>query len=112
MSQGDVWWADLPPPGCLRAGVPSAIVFVQCNAFNRSRLRTVLCVPLTTNLTLSIAPGNVLLQSDSTGLPQDSVANVSQILAIDRTLLQEQTGRVSDGQLQLIFDGFDVVLGR
>jgi mRNA interferase MazF len=72
----------------------------------------VVCVPLTSNLRWADAPGNVLLRSQSTGLPRDSVANVSQIVTIDRALLAEAVGSLSTRQLQLILAGIDVVLGR
>ena len=107
-----MWWADLPPPTGSGPGFLRPVVVVQGNAFNRSRIRTVLCVPLTGNLRLAGSPGNVTLMSDSTGLPHDSVANVSGLLAVDRELLLERTGHVSDPDLELVFSGIDVVLGR
>ena len=85
---------------------------VQGDAFNRSRVSTVVCVPLTSNLKWAEAPGNVLLPARSSGLSKDSVANVSQILTLDRTLLTEHVGRVSKRQLELVFVGLDIVLGR
>jgi mRNA interferase MazF len=87
-------------------------VVLQGDALNRSRLATVVCVPLTSNLRWSDAPGNVLLPARSTGLPKDSVANSSQIIAIDRTLLTERTGRISRTQVGMLLAGLDVVLGR
>jgi mRNA interferase MazF len=70
------------------------------------------CVPLTSNITWAGAPGNVLLQAKATGLPKDSVANVSQIIALDRTLLSDKVGRVAAKQLAQVLHGIDVVLGR
>jgi mRNA interferase MazF len=86
---------------------------VQGNPFNRSRIATVLCVPLTSNVTWAGAPGNVLLSAQATGLPkQDSVANVSQIVALDRSLLTERVRRLTPKQVAQILHGVDVVLGR
>ncbi len=85
---------------------------VQGDAFNRSRVGTVLCVPLTSNVKWAEAPGNVLLPARSSGLSKDSVANVSQIVTLDRTLLTERVGRISKKQLELVFSGLDIVLGR
>ena len=79
---------------------------------NRSRIATVICVPLTSNLSWANAPGNVLLRSRGTGLPKDSVANVSLVVALDRNLLTEQVGRLSDRDLDLVLRGLDIVLGR
>ena len=85
---------------------------VQGDALNRSRVATVVCVPLTSNLRWEGAPGNVRLAARMTGLPKDSVANVSQIIALDRMLLEERVGRVSRAKLELVLSGVDVVLGR
>ncbi len=88
------------------------MVVVQGNHLNRSRIPTTVCVPLTSNLAWAGAPGNVLLSAKATGLPKDSVANVSQIIAIDRSLLSERAGRLGPKQLAQILHGVDVVLGR
>ncbi len=112
VTQGEVWWADLADPSGSGPGFRRPLVVLQGNALNRSRLATVVSVPLTSNIRWADAPGNVLLRARSTGLPKDSVANVSQIIAVDRTLLTERTGRVSGNQLHAIFAGLDIVLGR
>lgn len=85
---------------------------VQGDSLNASRLATVVVVPLTSNLRWVAAPGNVLLARNDAGLPKDSIANVSQVVAIDRAILSDRVGRVSDVKLHLILDGIDVVLGR
>jgi mRNA interferase MazF len=87
-------------------------VVVQGNPLNRSRLATVACVPLTTNLVWAGAPGNALLPAKATGLPKDSVANVSQIIALDRSLLTEHVGRLTSKHLAQVLHGIDVMLGR
>ena len=71
-----------------------------------------ICVPLTSNLTWADAPGNVALAQAMTGLPKDSVANVSQITTIDRSSLTEHVGSLSEAKVDLILRGVDVVLGR
>jgi len=88
------------------------VLVVQGNAFNRSRIGTVVVVPLTSNLRLAEAPGNVLLPRADTGLPSDSVANVSQIVAVDREVLTEPAGQLSTRHLSLVLSGIGVVLGR
>jgi mRNA interferase MazF len=85
---------------------------LQGDALNRSRIRTIICVPLTSNLRWAEAPGNVLLSARLTGLPQDSVANVSQVVTVDRELLTERAGKLPAAKLKLLFAGIDVVLGR
>ena len=110
--QGEVWWADLPEPAASGPGLRRPVVVVQGNALNRSRIATVVCVPLTSNLTWADAPGSTLLGAEATGLPQDSVANASQLIAIDRSFLDERVGRLGPNSITQILDGIDVVLGR
>jgi len=112
ISQGDVCWAELPEPRGSGPGFRRPVVVLQGDALNRSRLATVVCVPLTSNLKWAEAPGNFLLTARATGLPKDSVANVSQIVALDRTCLTERAGRLSRSQLAVLFSGLDIVLGR
>jgi mRNA interferase MazF len=88
------------------------VVIIQSDALNRSRIATVICVPLTTNMRWEYAPGNAFLSSRITGLPKDSVANVSQVLALDKELLAERAGKLPRAKLDLILSGIDVVLGR
>lgn len=112
ISQGEVWWAELGEPAGSGPGGRRPVVIVQGDALNRSRLSTVICVPLTSQLKWQDAPGNVLLPAKVTGLPRDSVANVSQIVAIDRRQLFEVAGQLPPRQVDLILEGIDAVLGR
>ncbi len=79
---------------------------------NRSRIATVVCVPLTSNLKWADAPGNVLLNARATGLPKDSVANVSQIVTLDRSLLTELVNKLASAKTSLIIAGINVILGQ
>ncbi|MBI2837334.1 MAG: type II toxin-antitoxin system PemK/MazF family toxin [Acidobacteria bacterium] len=112
ISQGEVWWADLPPPAGSGPGFRRPVVVVQCDPLNRSRIATVVCVPLTSNLRWADAPGNVLLRDRVTSLPKDSVANVSQVVTLDKALLNERVGKLPRAKLELLLSGIDVVLGR
>ena len=93
IAQGDIWWAELPEPVGSAPGFRRPVVVVQGNPLNRSRIATVVCVPLTSNLTWADAPGNTRLSAKETGLPKDSVANASQIITIDKTFLTERVGQ-------------------
>src|SRR5260370_11917763 len=93
ISQGEIWWADLPAPTGSGPGFRRPVVVVQCDALNRSRLTTIVCVPLTSNVKWGAAPGNARLSARLTGLPKDSVANVSQIVAVDNDILTERTAQ-------------------
>ncbi len=112
IAQGDVWWADLPEASGSGPGFRRPVVVVQGDALNRSRIASVVCVALTSNLKWATAPGNILLPSSATGLPKESVANVSQLVTLDKTDLTERTGKLSRSKLELVLSGIDVVLGR
>jgi mRNA interferase MazF len=112
VTQGDIWWADLPDPVGSGPGLRRPVVIVQGNGLNRSRIETVVCVSLTSNLVWADAPGNTLLSATETGLPKDSVANTSQAVTIDRAFLSDRVGRLSERSLTTILNGIDVVLGR
>jgi mRNA interferase MazF len=112
ISQGETWWADLSEPVGSEPGFRRPVLIVQGDALNQSRIATVICVPLTSNLKWADAPGNVVLKTKTTGLPKDSVANVSQIVSIDHDMLTERAGKVRRQQLELVFAGIDLVLGR
>ena len=107
-----MWWVDLGEPGGSEPGFRRPVLIVQDDAFNRSRLRTVIAVVLTSNLRLVEAPGNVLIPSKAAGLPKDSVANVSQIVTLDRASLTKRVGKLSRAKLELVLVGIEVVLGR
>ena len=112
ISQGEIWWADLPGPAGSGPGFRRPVVVVQGDALNRSCIATVVCVPLTSNLKWAGAPGNVSLPARLTGLAKDSVANVSQIVSVDKELLTRRVGKLSGAKLELLLSGIDVVLGR
>ncbi len=112
ISQGEIWWADLPAPAGSGPGFRRPVVVVQGDALNRSRVAMVVCVPLTSNLKWALAPGNVRLSARTTGLPKESVANVSQIIAIDKEFLKARVGKLPLLKLELLLSGIDIVLGR
>ena len=112
VAQREIWWADLGEPIGSAPNYRRPMLIVQCDAFNRSRIGTTLCVPLTSNVKWAGAPGNVLLKAEETGLDRDSVANVSLLVALDKVQLTERVGTVPARKLDLVFAGIDAVLGR
>lgn len=112
IAQGEIWWADLPAPHGAGPGFRRPVVVAQSDNFNRSRLASVLCVPLTSNLRWAEAPGNCLLPARDTGLPRDSVALVAQLVTIDREALTERVSKLPRPLWELILAGVDIVLGR
>lgn len=111
IAQGDVWWADLPDPTGSGPGFRRPVIVVQSDAVNRSRIATVVCVPLTSNLRWADVPGNVALSARTTKLPKESVANVSQIVTLDRSLLTDHVSRLPRRKVELILAGIDIILG-
>lgn len=110
LARGDIWWADLPEPPGSEPGYRRPLLVVQNDAFNRSRLRTVIVVVLTVNVRLVDAPGNVLIPARASGLPRDSVANVSQVITVDRGALTERAGRLPRRLLDQVADGLRLSL--
>jgi len=102
----------VPEPSGSEPGFRRPVIVVQGDAFNRSRIDTIVCVVLTSALRWADAPGNVRLDGKMTGLPKDSVANASQIVTLDRASLTERVGKLSRAKLALVLFGIDVVLGR
>lgn len=110
MRRGEVWWSDLPKPVGSGPGYRRPALVIQANEFNVSDIRTVIVVVITSNLKLAGAPGNVFCSRRASGLPRDSVINVSQVLAVDRSLLTERIGMVSAGILRQVEDGLRLLL--
>lgn len=110
MERGEVWWAQLPDPIASEPGFRRPLIIIQSNTFNRSRIRTIMAVVLTSNLRLAEAPGNVLIPELEAGLPKDSVANVSQVITVDRAFLTEKCGKVPSSLMRMVDEGLRLAL--
>jgi mRNA interferase MazF len=110
VERGSIWWADLAEPRGSEPGGRRPVLVVQAEAFNRSRIQTVLAVILTSNLRLVEAPGNVLIPSKAASLPKDSVANVSQLITIGRDYLDKPVGKLDSRLMRQVDDGLRLVL--
>ena len=110
MNRGEVWWADLGEPRGSAPGYRRPVLIVQSNAFNRSRIGTTIGVVLSSNLRLLEAPGNVLVARRESGLPKDSVANVSQVITLDRDVFTEKAGSVPAPTMREVEAGLRLVL--
>ncbi|MEI8306391.1 MAG: type II toxin-antitoxin system PemK/MazF family toxin [Chloroflexales bacterium] len=110
MLRGDLWWADLPDPSGSAVGYRRPVLVIQADAFTKSRLATVIVVAITSNLRLATAPGNVFLATSESQLPRDSVINVSQIITLDKAILDAYIGRVSAGTLAHVEAGVRLIL--
>ena len=110
IQRGEIWWADLPEPRRSEPGYRRPVLVVQADSFNRSRIQTAIVAVITGNLELARAPGNVLLPAHSTGLPRDSVVNVSQLLTLNRTFLTEHAGTLPMRLQGSVDEGLRLVL--
>ena len=110
--QGEIWWAELGLPAGSGPGYRRPVVVVQGDPLNRSRIATIVCVAFTSDMNWASAPGNVPLSAAETGLSRDSVANVSQIVTLDRRDLAGRIGKLTKTKLDLVLGGIDVVMDR
>ena len=110
MERGEIWWANLPTPAGSEPGYRRPVLIVQSDAFNQTRIRTVLVAAITTNLKLGDAPGNVVLATRSSSLPHDSVVNVSQVLVVDKAFLVEPVHTLSARLMAQVDAGLRLVL--
>ena len=111
VQRGEIWWANLPEPVGSEPGFRRPVLVIQSNDFNRSRIATVIALVITSNIKLAQAPGNVLLPSKVTGLSKDSVANVSQVITIDKTFLAEKMETIPSYLLEQVENGIRLVMG-
>lgn len=110
MRRGEVWWASLPDP--LESGPDHRrpVVIIQDNSFNESRIGTVVVAAITSDMKLAAAPGNVAIGRKDSMLQTDSVADVSQILTLDKRLLTEKVSKLPDRVVEAIDDGLRLVI--
>ena len=110
MERGEVWWADLDPSDKSELAFRRPLLIVQSNGFNRSRIATTIAVVMTSNLRLAEAPGNVFVPSEDSGLPKDSVVNVSQILTLEKSALSDRAGKLAPRYMRAVNDGLKLVV--
>jgi len=110
MQRGEIWWADLAEPRGSEPEFRRPVLVVQSQAFNDSRIQTVLVVSITSNAALGAAPGNVRLSRRSSRLPRESVVNVSQVMTLDRGFLTERISRLPSSTMADVERGLRLVL--
>ena len=110
MKRGEIWWATLPQPKGSEPGSSRPVLIIQSDDFNRSRINTVVAVAITSNTRLAHAPGNVLLSRKASGLPKPSVANVSQVITLDKAFLDAKVRQLAQPEFDLVQVGVRLVL--
>jgi mRNA interferase MazF len=110
VNRGEIWWVDLPEPIKSQPGFRRPVLIIQSDTFNQSKINTVICAVITSNLRLAEAPGNILLPARASGLAKDSVINVSQIITVDKSFLTEKIGELNQKLINKLEEGLKLVL--
>jgi len=110
MKRGEVWWADLPAPSASEPGFRRPVLILQSNEFNQSRINTIIAAAISSNMKLGLAPGNVTLGKKSVGLDRESVINVSQMITLDKSFLNDRVGKLPSVKMQAVDEGVRLVL--
>ena len=109
MVRGEIWWANLPAPSGSGPGFRRPVIIIQSDAFNKSKINTIICAVITSNTKLANAPGNVLLSKNESNLSKESVINVSKIITLDKSILTECVGTVNKNKIKQIENGIKLV---
>lgn len=111
IQRGDIWWGNLPEPVGSSPGYPHPVLVIQSDRFNLSAINTVVIAVISKNLRLARSEGNVLLTKRQSGLPHDSVVNVSQLFTVDEIVLRDRVGSITDKKMAQVDNGLRKVLG-
>jgi mRNA interferase MazF len=110
INRGEIWWANLPAPQASEPGFKRPVLIIQSDTFNKSTIKTVIAVVITSNTKLADAPGNILLEKKQSGLPKSSVINISQVITLDKSFLQKRVKVVSRKVLEQVEYGLKLVM--
>ena len=110
IKRGEIWWAELPEPIGSGPGYRRPLLIIQSNDFNKSKINTIIASVITSNIRLSAAPGNILLSTQKSKLPKESVINVSQLITIDKSFLTEKVNTLSSSIMANVDEGVRLVL--
>ena len=111
MKRGEIWWTTLGKPRGSAPGYRRPVLILQADAFNESRIQTVVAAAITSNVALGRAPGNVVVRPRESGLEKESVVTVSQIVTIDKSALEKRAGVLTGRTIEEVEDGVRLVLG-
>ncbi len=109
--RGSIWWADPGEPHGSKPAKRRPVLIVQSGPFNDSLLNTTVAAIITSNTGLAAMPGNVFLPAAITGLPKDSVVNVTALVTLDKTDLDDEAGHLSVSLMNDVDQGLRSVLG-
>jgi mRNA interferase MazF len=110
MLKGEIWWANLPKPKMSGPGFKRPVLIIQADSFNKSKINTIICAVITSNVSLAKAPGNIHLKKSESKLPKESVINVSQIITIDKSLLSKYVSTLNKEIIKKVEYGLKIIL--
>lgn len=115
IARGGIHWVDLGPvvdsaPAQRRSTQGRPVLVIQSDDFNASRISTVVVCAITSNTAVAGMPGNVFVSAAASGLPKDSVVNVSQLITLDKSRLGALAGTLPDYALTEVGAGLRTVL--
>jgi mRNA interferase MazF len=110
VNRGEIWWASLPDPTGSAPGYRRPVILIQADEFNRSKIRTIVCASITSNLALAGAPGNIRLSAKASGLKKPSVVNISQLITVDKSFLTKKVKTLDSQSMNQIDDSIRLVL--
>lgn len=111
ITRGDIYWVNLGPPSGSRPAKRRPVLVIQSDPYNASRLATVLAAVITSNTALATMPGNVFLPATATGLPRDSVVNVTALVTLNKAEFTDRVGHVPPSLMHEVDRGLRRVLG-
>ena len=111
IQRGDVCWADLGEPHGSKPAKRRPVLVIQANPYNASRLNTALAAVITSNTGVAAMPGNVFVPAIASGLPRDSVVNVTALVTLDKTDFDPAVGQLPASVMHEVDRGLRRVLG-
>jgi len=110
MKRGEIWWADLDEPVGSAPGYRRPVIIIQADAFNKSKIQTIIVAVLTSNVQLSDMPGNIPLSKTESKLSKDCAINISQLMTIDKSILKKRVSMLEDRLVHVMDAGIKLVL--
>jgi mRNA interferase MazF len=109
--RGSICWVDLGEPRGSKPAKRRPVLVIQSDPFNASRIATTLAMVITSNTALAAMPGNVFLPAAVSGLPRDSVANVTAIVTLDKSDLEDEISQLPASLMHDVDRGLRRILG-
>jgi mRNA interferase MazF len=111
IQRGSICWADLGEARGSRTAKRRPVLVIQSGPFNASRLNTIIAAVITSNTALAAMPGNVFVPTAVSGLPKDSVVNVTALVTLNKADLESPAAHLPESLMKDVSRGLGRVLG-